>query len=136
MPRVSEAAMLDRTLSQLVARRESYLRGLSQIDALCKKYGISLERHRAQPTVSARSPRVTGNTPKRARRRRFTQTAEELILSLLKSGKRMVTSDINAGWKRSGRGGTADNTLSKMVKEKKLIRTPVKDGQGSMYAVA
>jgi hypothetical protein len=43
---------------------------------------------------------------------------------MLKAKPNLPTAEINAAWKRNGRGGTADNTLGKLVKQRKLKRTP------------
>lgn len=66
-------------------------------------------------------------------RGQYKQTATEFVASLLKGRKAMTTAEINAAWKKSGRGGVADDTLSLMVKAKKLKRAKVKHGRGSMY---
>ena len=67
---------------------------------------------------------------------RFDQTAEEFVAALVKSGKATTSTQINTAWKSTGRGGKADNTLSRMYKTKKLIRTKLKDERGSSYRVA
>ena len=41
-----------------------------------------------------------------------------------------------AAWKAAGRTGRADNTLSLLYKNKRIKRTPVKDGRGSNYTAA
>lgn len=66
----------------------------------------------------------------------YSQTAEEFITSLVKGRKATTSSQINAEWKRSGRPGKADNTLSKMVRERKLKRIKLKGERGSRYGVA
>jgi hypothetical protein len=134
MPRTSDVATFERTISQLISRRDEHARALSEIDALCAKYGIKLNG--ARPVSAASNIRGTARPAKRRRRRRrFEQTADEFVLSLLRTRKNLVTSEINAAWKKSGRGNTADNTLGKLVKEKKVKRAPVKDGRGSAYTL-
>jgi DNA-binding transcriptional regulator YiaG len=66
----------------------------------------------------------------------YSQTAEEFIASLVKSRKATTSTQINAAWKRDGRGGNANNTLSRMVAARKLKRTKLKGERGSKYAVA
>lgn len=68
-------------------------------------------------------------------RRRGGQTAEELVLALVKSRQATTSSQINAAWKKAGRPGLANNTLSRMVKAGKLNRSKLKDGRGSQYSV-
>jgi hypothetical protein len=44
--------------------------------------------------------------------------------------------EIESHWKGEGRGGPAANTLSKLVKEKRLKRQPVEEGRGSRYSLS
>ena len=53
--------------------------------------------------------------PKHRKRRTFKQTAEEMILGLLK-GKALTTSELEAAWKKAGRGDKVDHTLGKLGK--------------------
>jgi hypothetical protein len=73
--------------------------------------------------------------PSKGQRRRgtFKQTAEEMILSLLKARRVLKTSQLAAAWKKSSRAGPVDNTLSLMVKAKKLKRKPLGGKKGSEY---
>lgn len=70
------------------------------------------------------------------KRGKYDQTAEEFIKSLVKSRKATTSSQIAIAWKKSGRGGRADNTLSKMVKAGDLKRVKLKQERGSRYSVA
>jgi hypothetical protein len=134
MRRLSESVVFERTISQLIAKREEHARGLAEIDALCNKYGIKLNGAKSATASTPRS--ATGSRTKRRKRQRFDQTAEEFVLSLLKGGKGMTTAEVNAHWKKSGRGGVADNALGSLVKARKLKRVPVNEGRGSNYSVA
>ena len=60
-------------------------------------------------------------------------TGEELVMSLLKKNSTMTTGQINKRWNQAGRGGNADNTLSKMTREKKVKRSNIKGAMGSEY---
>ena len=140
MPRLSEAAVFDRTIAQLIQKRRTYAEGLAQIDAIFAKYNIQIGNGSASAAAPARGRATRAKAPttapaRRRGRRSFAQTADEFVLGLLKD-KQMITGEINAAWKRAGRGGAADNTLGKLVKERRIKRTPVKDGRGSSYAVA
>jgi hypothetical protein len=75
--------------------------------------------------------------PKVVRRKRgtFAQNASEFVLGLVK-GKGATTAEIGKKWKAAGRGGKADNALTKLVKEGKVKRTKLAEGQGSMYSLA
>ena len=99
------------------------IRGLGKRAALER---LGMAESKAAPAVKP-APRQTG------KRGTFKQTAEEMILSLLKGRKAMTTSQLAAAWKKAGRGGTVDNVLSKMVKAKKLKRKPLGGKKGSEY---
>jgi DNA-binding transcriptional regulator YiaG len=101
------------------------VRGIGKREAW-KRLGLD-----EQPTSSNGEGKSAA--PKVRRRGVFIQTAEEFVLGLLKGRKTLTTGEINAAWKKTGRLGNADNTLSKMTREKKVKRTKVKDGRGSEY---
>ena len=85
---------------------------------------------------------------RRKKRGVFKVTGEQLILDLLArhqsgrgvgglaGGKTLTTAEISKAWKAEGRGGKAGNALTRLVKAKKLKRTPTKGGQGSNYVLA
>jgi DNA-binding transcriptional regulator YiaG len=70
------------------------------------------------------------------RRTRSGPSAQEFVLSLLGSRKATTSSEINEAWRKAGRLGKADNTLSLMVKARKLKRAKLKDERGSRYSAA
>jgi hypothetical protein len=51
-------------------------------------------------------------------------------------GKATTSAAINAAWRKTGRHGKTDNTLSLMVKARKLKRAKLKDERGSTYSAA
>jgi hypothetical protein len=71
-----------------------------------------------------------------AKRGTFSQTGDQMILGLLAGGKALTTAEINEAWKKDGRGGTADNTLTRLVKDGKLKRESVEGQRGSRYRLA
>ena len=77
-----------------------------------------------------------GTTPKRRQTREGGTTAKEFIVSLVRGRKASTTNEINAAWRESGRKGTADNTMSLMVKAGELKRMKNDGGRGSKYGVA
>ena len=81
---------------------------------------------------------LLGGSKTTGRRRRATggPTAQEFVLSLLGRRKATTSAEINDAWKKAGRQGKADNTLSLMVKARKLKRAKMKDERGSRYAAA
>ena len=81
-------------------------------------------------------PAASVNKPAKRQRRTFAVSGDELVLSFVKAKQNPTTKQINSHWKSRGRAHSADNTLTKLVKEKKLKRTPVVGGRGSQYSVA
>lgn len=75
-----------------------------------------------------------GEAAPSARRRLGGPTAEEFVLALVKGKKATTSREINDAWKRDGRPGKADNTLSIMVRGGQLRRTKLKGERGSRYA--
>ena len=105
--------------------RQAQLAKLATVRGLGKREAYNrLELLGGSPRAGRRGPRATGGP-----------TAEQFVLSLL--GRKAATSaDINAAWRKAGRQGRADNTLSLMVKARKLQRARLKDGRGSRYSAA
>lgn len=65
----------------------------------------------------------------------FSETAEQFLLALA-NGKGTSGSDINKAWTAAGRGGRADQSLSKLVKAGKLQREKINGAKGSVYTAA
>jgi DNA-binding transcriptional regulator YiaG len=103
------------------------VRGIGKREAM-QRLGMGEEKPKGAVVA-----KVTGAAPKTQKRGRVKQTAAELILSLLKGRKSLTSTEINAAWKKSGRPGNADNTLSLMIKAKKLKRTKLMGQRGSEY---
>jgi hypothetical protein len=80
---------------------------------------------------------LKGAAPAEAPRKRGTYalTAAEFVLGLVK-GKGATTAEITAAWKKAGRGGVADNTLTRMLKAGTVKRTKLAVGKGSTYTLA
>jgi hypothetical protein len=72
---------------------------------------------------------------RRKKRGTFKQNASQFVLGLVK-GKGATTAEIGKKWKAAGRGGKADNALTKLVKEGKVKRTKLVEGMGSTYSLA
>lgn len=80
-------------------------------------------------------------TPEKVTRKRrrgrgsYETTADDFILSFVKASGSPTTREINAHWKGAGRGHTADNTLVKLVKNKRLKRTSLEGERGCKYEI-
>jgi hypothetical protein len=129
MPRTTIRFQLAGRVTQLLKDRDIHQKAVDAIDstleAIEKALGVSLNSKGRGRPAKIKGKRTRG---------RFIVTAEQLILSFIQSHKGAVTADINKHWKAQGRKGDANNTLTKMVKDKKLKRTKV-EGRGSSYSV-
>jgi hypothetical protein len=68
-------------------------------------------------------------------RRKFAVSGEESILAFVKSKSNPIGKEIQKHWANEGRAGAAANLISKLVKAKRLKRTPLKDERGSRYSL-
>ena len=87
---------------------------------------------KAAKKASVAAPKA--KAPAKKTRKTFAQTGDQMILALLAGGKALTTAEINEAWKRLGRGGVADKTLGKLVKDGKLKREKVEGARGSRYS--
>ena len=126
VPLAALRAEIDRrmkALKDLVAKRDALNKQIAELEAFSGE--------RIQKAPEARKRREA-----RRKRRHFSQTAEEMILGLLKGGRALTTAKINVAWKKAGRAASADATLGQLVKAGKLRREKVKKGKGSNYSLA
>ena len=137
MSSTSIATELARLIQQLQAERRQYEQAIVEIDATFARYGIAPGSALARrgPGRPKGSPGAT-TAPKRRKRKKYAETADQSILSLLKGNRKLTTGEINAAWKQAGRGGTADVTLMQMVKAGTLRREKVEGVKGSKYSKA
>jgi hypothetical protein len=94
---------------------------------------------RGRPRKAASTPAAAAPvkaTRGRRKRAKFAMSGEETVLAFVRQNRNPSTSEIQAHWKSEGRGSSADNSLSKLVKDKKLKREPNKQGKGSRYVLA
>ena len=143
MPIASTTDLADR-IQQLLTTRQHHADAMTSIDATLEQirdalHGIHInEIARRGPGRPRKAAAVhPGAVPARRRRGRrgtYATTAEEMILALVRKPGGATTRDIKAKWAAESRGGTADNALSKMVKDKKLKRTPLAGQRGSRFA--
>jgi len=145
MPRPTDFA---RHIEKLVAERERYAAAVARIGATLGRIRSVLgatgdNGNRLETSIHGRPSARTASTavkPARRRRRRgrgaYATTADESLLTFVREHRNPTTHEIKAHWKSEGRGGTADNALSKLVREKKLKRTPLEDRRGSRFSLA
>ena len=138
----SASPQLGALVRQLQSERQSHVDATATIDATCQELGIELGRPARRGRPPGRPPGRSKAAAKKApratkrKRRKFKQTGEELVLSVVKQKPGITSAQINAQWRKQGRAASADTTLSKLVKDKKLKRQNIKGARGSRYTVA
>jgi hypothetical protein len=123
---------LSQRIQTLLADRQQHATAIAAIDQVLERVGAALGTKPGGRQT--RKPTSVTKPPKR-QRRKFAVSGDELVLAFVKAKKNPTTKQINSHWKSRGRAYTADNTLTKLVKEKKLRRTPVVGGRGSQYSL-
>lgn len=135
--------------------RQALASRLEEIDDTFAQLGIAVEggeapAPRTAPTRKKKAgkkkkpgrPRkkTTGTTTKKSKGRRrrgtFPRTGEESALAFVKELGSATAGDINKKWRAEGRGGSADNTLGRLVKRGDLIREDVPGQRGGIYKLA
>ncbi len=87
-------------------------------------------------TNAKRAATIGMNRRRRKRvRRKFAVSGEQSILNFVKGKSNPIGKEIEKHWASEGRAGTAANLISKLVKEKRLKRMPLKEGRGSRYSL-
>jgi hypothetical protein len=119
------------TIQKLFNDRRQHAAAVAAIDKTLARVGAALGT-----TVPIAGPKPVAAPKRRRRRRKFTQSADDLVLEIVRAHKNPTTQEINKLWRKEGRGFTADNTLTKLVKEKKLKRQPLEGRRGSRYLLA
>lgn len=145
MPTASPMDLAQR-LQQLLGEREQHADTLARIDAALDQIRSALQAvgglngkggRAGRPAASVAAPSGPAVPARRRRGRRgsYATTADEMILGLVRQKGGATTKEIKAKWKEEGRGGTADNALSHLVKNKKLKRTPLQGERGSRFTL-
>ncbi len=134
------------TVQQLLADRQRHADALAAIDATLTRISLVLNIRTASAPQSAKASASaapaatassTGTKPTRRKRRRFGVSGNDSVLQFVASrgAAGATTKQIQANWKSQGRGGKADNSLTQLVKDGRLKRTPLKDQPGSRYTL-
>lgn len=142
MPKLSSIAKFARMIDDLKAERAKAMGRVQEIDAIFGQLGIGTPA--AAPVAApapARRGRPVGSksaAPRGGRRKRgtFATTGEQSVLGYIKSHDRASAAEVNQHWRGEGRGGKADNTLTKLVKDGQLKRIEVKGERGGRYSIA
>jgi hypothetical protein len=127
-----------RTLKQIEQERKARTADLEESTKAILKHLADLGH--AGINTKAASPKqriAVKRAGKRKRvRRKFAVSGEQMILNFVKSKSNPMGREIEKHWASEGRAGAAANLISKLVKTKKVKRTPLKDERGSRYSLA
>jgi len=129
-----------RTLKQIEQERKTRTADLEAAAKVILKHLADLGHvgiNKAAATKAKMTATISNQGRKHKRvRRKFAVSGEQMILNFVKSKSNPIGKDIEKHWSSEGRAGTAANLLSKLVKEKRLKRTRLKDERGSRYSLA
>ena len=132
MPKLSTAGQLMQLIGQLKQERKEHEAAIAKIDATFSQLGlgvVTVKRGPGRPAAAFKAPKVKLGR----KRRKYSQTANEFLIGLVK-GKALTTKEVIEAWKKAGRKGTAANALSKLVKAKKITKQKIKGVKGSKYS--
>ena len=149
---------LQKLIDRLREERSQHENSIKKIDETFRRFGIDTPasastgsasqsgngRRRGRPPKNASATAETTTMKKktrgkgkgksgRKRRGSFSQTAEESIIGFVREHGQPNAKEVNKHWQAEGRGGKADNTLSKMVKAGQLERVEVEGERGGRY---
>jgi hypothetical protein len=133
---------LTQHIQGLLDRRQEHAAAIESIDeTLAKIAGVLSVNGRGRKPGRPRlgfgvASKSTGGTRRKRTRRKFAISGEQSILNFVKGESNPIGREVENHWSKEGRAGTAANLLSKLVKEKRLKRAPLKDERGSRYSLA
>jgi hypothetical protein len=126
-------------IEELLTQRQRHETALAAIKQTLDNIAAMIRGNGAQSPRTAAAPAARsagGGAGRRRRRRRFGMTADEFVLGFVKEHQNPTTRDVNVAWAKAGRPFKADITLSKLVRERRLKRTPLVGERGSRYTMA
>jgi len=136
------ATTLPNRIQKLLEERQQHADALTHIDQVLAGVNATLSgapvaslNGKKPVVVVAQAPAVIKAKTRRRGRGHFSLSAEESILAFVKQKKSPTSAEINQHIKSEGRSSSANNALGKLVKEKKLKRTPIAGQRGSRYSL-
>jgi hypothetical protein len=140
MPRSASPSALTDRIESLLDERQKHAAAIAAIDETLSEIGRLL----GQPVARFKAAIAPAAAPaierkgRKGRRKRgtYATTAEDSILAFVKAEGNPTTQEIKQHWASEGRGGSADNELSRLTKKKKLKRIPIPGQRGSRYTLA
>ncbi|MCX5662581.1 MAG: hypothetical protein NTW19_23110 [Planctomycetota bacterium] len=141
MARTANIAKFARVIDGLRSERAEAEARIAEIDKIFAQLGIGsapvkVGAKRGRPAGSGKKAKAGASAGgKRRKRGKFSTTGEASVLGFLKSHDKASAADVNKHWQAEGRGGKADNTLTKLVKDGQLKRFEVKGERGGRYSI-
>ena len=141
MPTPKSSLSIAERIQSLLQERQHHEDAITSIDGTLARVGAALiaNGQAPQPSVPAAkavNPAKAGKPKGKRSRRTFAITGEQLIVDFVRSHTNPMGREIEEHWKSEGRSGAAATTLTKLVKDDKLKRVPLKDQRGSRYSFA
>ena len=142
MAKAPSATDIAKTIQKMREEREQLQARLAEIDDFFASIGLAdgavsggaVKKRVGRPRKSASAaPASKPGRKKRGRRGSFKVNGEESVYQFVKSKGPVTAADVNKHWQNEGRGGKADNALSKLVKEGRLSRKNIEGARGSNY---
>jgi len=138
MARTASLDGIAQKIASLIKTRSIHQSAIESIDAAVARIQAALSGGRLVPSAASKGKK-RGPKPgskRRSGRGSFARTADESVLAFVKKAGTPTTKQVNEHWKGEGRGGSANNALTKLVQSKKLKRLAVKGERGSKYSIA
>ena len=153
MPLSQASSDLTQRIQQLLDQRQQLTKAIASIDETLARVGAALatDGRAPKPVTSVKKPATSVAKPvaptkpaavkptavKSPRKAgKFAMSGEQSILTFVKTKSNPRGGEIETQWRAEGRKGRAINIISKLVKDKKLKRLPLKGERGSRYSLA
>ena len=143
-PHVEEHAVTKKLIDELQSlvkklqiERQAHIDAISAIDETFQALGITAETKKRGRRTGPGKKKIVAR--KKIKRQKYKTTAGELVLAVIKkAGSKGATgAQLAQAWKGAGRPGDAYNTLSALLKAKKIqSRQASKGRRGSVYTPA
>ena len=139
----SVITQIQKLIAEIEQERQKHVDAVAEIDATLGSLGAAAapvkrtgKRGRPKGSKNKVSKRVIKKKAPRRKRQTFKVTGEESILAFVTKAKNPPNAkEINQYWTKEGRGGKADNTIGKLVKDKKIMRVQADGERGSRYKI-
>jgi len=118
------------SIRSLLEQRQDHVAAAARIEETLDQIARLVSSKGTQPV----RPRATRSHRRGRGRGSYKMTAEELVLAFVRDQRNPTGREVNEHWRAAGRPWSADVTLGKLVKAKRLRRTPLDGERGSRYS--